>query len=280
MNPDTIQNDLLLSAVQNDSISSQQADSSTFKIDRVISDPQTEKTPKRFITEKQVSPKMPETGTNTLVPAWITFLLLGAFFLLAILNFLHRKNFIQVLKATAVPKQILQLLREGNPLSKQFTIILAFIYLISIPLLFYSIVENYYPNHFDSLSQISTYFLFLFLLLGFFIYKSLFIQLTALLFQTQKPSFELLINLLIFNLAIGVLILPFIALFIYTQQIIILQISMGIYGLAILLRTIRVLQVGVSKSIFSILHLFLYLCTLEFVPAIIVGKMLISYYIQ
>ena len=109
--------------------------------------------------------------------------------------------------------------------------------------------------------------------------KIVFIQLTALLFQTQKSSFELLLNIIVFNLALGVIILPFITLFIYTQFLIFLQLSIAIYAIGIILRLFRELQVGLSGSIFSVLHLFLYLCTLEFVPTVIVSKSIISFYV-
>lgn len=280
INQDTIPDIFQISAVINDSILTQDLDSSLINEDSLIITSSIKQTPYRFITERDVISKTPKIGTTSKVPEWITFLIFGAFILLAILNFLHRKNLLQVFRAIFSPKQTNHLIREGNPLRKQFMLILALIYFISIPLLFYSIINTYTLADLGILTDTNLYFAIVFILMIFFIYKVAFVQLTANLFQTQKTSFELLINIIVFNVAIGVVTLPFIVLFIYTQHIILLNISIAIYAVGIILRLFRQIQVGLSTSIFSILHLFLYLCTLEFVPMVIVSKMIINIYIQ
>ncbi len=277
---DTILNTIPPSTVFNDSSWVHQIDTSLIKSDSIALIPINTGVPNRFITEKDVIKNLPESTTLSLVPEWITFLVFGAFILLAILNFLHRKNLLQIFRATLGSKQTLQLIRDGNPLRKRFMPILSLIYLIAIPLLFYSIIESYSKIKLGILSEANLYFVLFFLLIGFFIYKVVFIKLMAILFQTQKASFELLINIIIFNQVLGIIILPFITLFIYTQLIIFLQISIAIYVIGIVLRLFREIQVGMSQSIFSILHLFLYLCTLEFIPIVIIGKLIINNYIK
>ncbi len=267
------------SAVINDSSRVQQIDTSIIKSDSFATVPIKANIPNRFITEKDIIKDLPENNTHSMVPGWITFLVFGAFILLAILNFLHRKNLLQIFRATIGSKQSQQLIREGNLFRKQFMHLLSLIYLISIPLLFYAIIETYSQTNLGILSEVNLYLVLIFLLIGFFIYKLAFIQLTAILFQTQKTSFELLLNIIIFNQILGVIILPFITLFIYTQLFIFLQLSITIYIIGIVLRLFRELQVGLTKSIFSILHLFLYLCTLEFIPIVIVSKMVMNNYI-
>ena len=279
MNPDTTQNTIQFSAAFNDSVPSVQIDSLSFKSDSTVSLFPETKIKNRFITEKDIVKKLPDSNSVTMVSDWVTILIFTGFILAAIINFLFRKDLSLIFKSVLRRTQTNQLIREGNPFRKRITLILTLIYLISIPLLYYFFIENYTGFEINIPTGITLYLKLALLVLGFFVYKALFIKLIAFIFETQKSSFELLINILIFNLVIGILVLPLIALFIYAQFSIFLQLSIGIYFIGISLRTIRILQVGLTESNFSVLHLFLYLCTLEFVPIIIISKMIINYFV-
>lgn len=278
MNTDSIQNNLLTSAAKTDSTFTIQDDSLTLISDTLNPEPQKAEPPKRFFTEKKILKELPDNSSISLVPSWITFTLLMAFVLLAILNFLHHKSLVQIIRSTLGLKQTNLLLREGKPMGKQSTYLLSMIYIVTIPLLFYATINRYIKMELGTFEGIKLFFVIILFLIGFFVYKLIFIRITSVLFQTQKRSSELIQNILIFNLTIGVLILPLITLFIYSQQIIILQIAIGVYLIGIVLRIFREIQIGLSKSIFSILHLFLYLCTLEFIPAVIVAKIILNFY--
>lgn len=276
MNPETIQDTIPHSTVLIDTSAPQQHDSSNLTIDSLVLFKETN-SPKRFITEKNIFNKTQTSSSKANVPEWITILLIGGFILLAILNFMHRKNLFQIFDSMLSQKHANLVVRDGSFLRKRFAFLLAFVYLISIPLLFYAIAENYLQIEVSN--KIFIYLGLVVLFMGIFTYKVIFIQLVATLFETKKSSYDLIINILIFNLSLAVLILPFITLFIYTQFVMFLYISMGVYLIGITLRLFREVQVGLSKSIFSNLHLFLYLCTLEFIPTAIIYKAMIIYYL-
>lgn len=277
MNSDSIQNPFRYSELLQNNLAPQQSDSSTILSDGIFSNSANTAFIGRFITEKDVVTYIPTVYSKNMVAEWITYLILGGFILIAILNFLHRKKLVQFFNATFSRNQANLVIREGNPFRKQITLILTLVYLIAIPLLFYSFVVFYLGS--DNLieNEIVFYLELALLFLGLFLYKVLFIQFTANIFQTEKPSYELLVNILIFNLIIGLIILPVITLFIYTQLDILLYISLGIYFIGLLLRQFRQFMVGLSRSIFSVLHLFLYLCTLELIPVIIISKIILNY---
>ncbi len=234
--------------------------------------------PKRFITEKGIVKYMPEHKDQIIVSEWITILLIGGFIFLAIVNFLFQKSLFQNFRAVFGKNHAHQLIREGNPFKKRSFLLSSFIYLISIPLMFYAVIEHYSTDEMNIEFGFTRYALLAAVLTGFFIYKTIFIQFTSALFKTQRQSFELLSNILIFNLVIGILVLPFISLYFYTQMDIFLLLACSVYAIGMMMRIYRELVVGMSSSIFSILHLFLYLCTLEFIPVVIIGKLVINTY--
>jgi hypothetical protein len=278
MQLDTTQNNIQLNTTFTDSISFQATDSSILNTDSLNHQSEVLKDIGRFITEKDLIGNITDQIKTHFIPEWITYLIFAGFVLLAVLNFFHRKRLLQSFRAVFSMSQTNLFIREGNPFRKRATLFLALIYSIAIPLLFYFSVEYFISESYGITLGPPLLFRLLILVFGFFIYKILFIQFTAVIFQTQKTSFELLINILIFNLVSGVLILPTITLFVYTQLNIFLYIGLFIYGIGISIRLFRELTVGMTHSIFSVLHLFLYLCTLEFIPIIIVVKMLINFY--
>ena len=278
MQLDSTQNTIQTNSSLIDSIPVQASDSSILTNDSLSKPAEVLNDIGRFITEKDIINNIPTQDNTFFVAEWITYLIFGGFALLAILSFLHRKSFWQFFRAVLSVSQTNLLIRDGNPFRKRATFLLGLIYSISIPLLFYFSIDNFISKSYEITLGPALYFNLLILFLGFFLFKVLFIQFAAVIFQTQKTSSELLINILIFNLAIGVVILPIITLFVYTQLNIILFAGLIIYGIGISIRLFRELIVGMTNSIFSVLHLFLYLCTLEFIPIATIVKMLINFY--
>ncbi|MBU1013515.1 MAG: DUF4271 domain-containing protein [Bacteroidetes bacterium] len=278
MNSDSIQNPFRYSELIQNILVPQQADSLTIISNSILSNSDNTTFIGQFITENDIVTYIPTDYSKTMFPEWITYLILGGFILIAMLNFLHRKKLVQFFNATFSSSQANLVIREGNPFRKQITLILTLVYIIAVPLLFYSFIVFYVGSDDQNDNGIIFYLGLVLLFLGLFLYKVIFIQVTANIFQTEKASYELLVNILIFNLIIGIMILPIIALYIYTQLDILLYISLGIYFIGLLLRQFRQLMVGLSRSIFSVLHLFLYLCTLELIPVVIISKIILNYY--
>ncbi len=208
---------------------------------------------------------------------WISILLLLGFVLLAISKFIFRKRFNDFFKAFWARNYSNQLMREGNIFKEQFGLLMFLLYLISVPL-FYSISLIYLlPTYESKLSLVLvTQIVILFLIL--WSYRVLFIKITSFIFKTPKPSAEILTQLFIFNLISAVAVLPFITLFYYSEFTVFLIIGIIIWSLIQIYRFIRLFIIGFSYSIFSGLHLFLYLCTLEIVPIIILIKIVNNFY--
>lgn len=208
---------------------------------------------------------------------WLTLLLLLGFVLLAISKFVFRKRFNDLFKAFWARNYSNQLMRDGNIFKEQFGLTMLLLYIVSIPIFYALSILFFFPNKGIELNlplviQIAALPILL------WIYRFIFIKTTAFIFKTTKPSNEILTQLLIFNFLSGIVVLPFITLFYYSESSTFLIFGIVIWSIIQIYRFIRLFVLGFSYSIFSGLHLFLYLCTLEIVPIVILIKIVSNFY--
>jgi len=97
-------------------------------------------------------------------------------------------------------------------------------------------------------------------------------------FKNIDTAKEYIQNILIYNLVLGILLLPLLLLIIYTYHELFLFIAGGLAIFILGLRFIRGIAIGLSDSKFSLIHLFLYLCTLEILPLAFAAKFLSKYF--
>lgn len=207
---------------------------------------------------------------------WITLLFMLGFILIAISKFFFRKRFNDLLKALWARNYSNQLMREGNIFKEQFGLTMFIIYIISTPL-FYSLSIIYlFPKHELKMSLALVLLSVMFPII-LWAYRIIFIKTTSFIFKTPKQSAEILTQLFIFNVISAVVILPLITLFYYAELPIFIITAISIWGLMQIYRFIRLFVIGFSYSIFSGLHLFLYLCTLEIVPIVILLKIISNF---
>lgn len=204
---------------------------------------------------------------------WVTFLMLASLIFVAISNFLYRKRFLSLLKAFIGRNYSNQLIREANIFKEQLGIVLFIIFIIAMPLFYAFSLINFFPIFESKLN----YFLLIKItgiILLIWTYQILLVKTTALLFKTFKPSIEILTQIFIFNVISALVVIPFTILFHYSGLSIFLILGIAFWGFIQLYRMVRLLAVGLSYSIFSRFHLFLYLCTLEIIPLVVLSKIL------
>ncbi len=227
---------------------------------------------KSFLTEKNIG-SFQNTELKKDNTDWLSGMMLLAMLLLAATNFLFRKRFRQIINAFLGRNYANQLMREGNLFKDQISIFLSLIYAISIPAFYLIGAITLFPEAPIQLN-IQFFLYSLIIVLGLWFVKAIIIRFTAILFNTGKASYEILTHLLIYNLTSGFVLLPATILFHYSETIYILYINIGLWIIINILRFIRLISVGFSYSIFSTLHLFLYLCTLEIIPSVLLIKLL------
>ena len=114
-------------------------------------------------------------------------------------------------------------------------------------------------------------YLVLFVLIA---YRTILIYSLSLLFNTaqmRNQQMKISRNILFMT---GIFLLPVIPLIIYTNIKFILIFAVAIIAILQIIRIVRNVAIGKSSSMFSTLHIILYLCALEIVPILVLVRMI------
>ncbi|NVN93753.1 MAG: DUF4271 domain-containing protein [Bacteroidetes bacterium] len=210
---------------------------------------------------------------------WIALLLLICFSLLAWILIFSHKRVKQIFKATYSNRTINQLIRDGDLFKERIAISFTFIYYLSFSLFVFQLCHYYF-----NLKLLGLYSLifFLKLIVGItvlHILKQRATRLIGTIFKNNTASYVYQLNGFVFNIIIGIVLLPLLLFMVYSKGAICsFTIIFGIIFVVMLslLRYIRYFIIGVSYSKFSQFYLFLYLCTLEILPILIIVKIIIG----
>jgi hypothetical protein len=208
----------------------------------------------------------------------IFWILLAGFAILTMTRYYYEKRLKLLGSSIFKRSAALQLIRESPVYSHRSFIPLLSIYIISVTLLINQAVEIFSPGSTEGIKTLLVFAQFLGIYIAFSILKIIVIWLISVTFKNIETAKEYIQNILIYNLALGILLLPLILLMIYTYHEIFLYISGGLAILIMGLRFIRGISIGLSDSKFSLFHLFLYLCTLEILPLAFAAKFLSKYF--
>jgi hypothetical protein len=192
----------------------------------------------------------------------------------AVINLLYYRRLRQILKSFISHRFINQLVRDGDPLKENISLLLYIIYFIAFSILFYLAAKLFTVNF-----NISTvhYFQILAVILLLFFIKNGFIRFLGIIFKTKKETKEYLRLQYVFNLSTGLFLLPLLIIVIYLKLNLLLKISFVILLLLLVYRLIRVIIYRISPTNFSVFYLILYLCTIEILPLLIFFKLIYSH---
>ncbi|PLW96829.1 MAG: hypothetical protein C0593_10250 [Marinilabiliales bacterium] len=212
---------------------------------------------------------MPE-GTSD----WIFILLVLSLCGISIIlyNFNHR--FRQSIQTFFQFYNLHQFTRDGNFISERTGIFLYGIFLIGLSMF------TYQANFFLGDSYIfvdSGISLFVKIFIGytlFFLTKSGIYFISGRIFETREASFLVILDDFIISCVNGLILLPILFITTYSPTPAIFIAGLSILGLTFIYRMIRAVAIGLSVSQFSLFYLFLYLCSLEIVPVMVIGKIL------
>jgi len=218
-------------------------------------------------------------NANQYQPDWILVLLIVCFFLQAWVQFLYRKRFRQLILAPFSKRFLNQLVRDGNLFNERLSLALGIIYFISITLLIYEVNDLLLGGHIPPpLKDVSFYLLIMLALVLYWIIKVTGIRLLGMVFKTENTTGMYLLNVLVINIITGMVLIPLLVMVIYLKSVFILYITLIILILSLFFLFVRGFLIGLSLTKFSYLFLFVYLCTLEILPLIILIKFSLIFY--
>jgi len=179
----------------------------------------------------------------------------------------------QIIQAVAQPHHLNQLEREGNLFKERITIGLGFIYYTSTSIFIFLIFRQYsgVPAGLSNLSFTAIIFA------GLFLYqfiKSAFVFASGIIFDTREYARQYQLNIMIFNYLIGVILFPIVIIALYWDNTISLITGIIITSLLLLYQLLRGIMTGISNKSYNLFYLFLYLCTLEILPLLLIYKVI------
>lgn len=220
--------------------------------------------------------KKENTDSNLLV--FGVFLLLGV--ILAILMRFARASMFDFLAGCFSKNQVSISTKDGERTHSLVLIPIIFIFLPMFSLLIYNIINYFDYSLLLSQYKLNHYTLFLAIYSGCFLLyfsKIIIIKFFGWMFKSKKVSNYYIQIQYNFNFLMGLLLfLPIFCLEyidIYYKEIFIF-ISIFILGILFIMRLARNFYVIIKSLKFSHFYLFFYLCTLELLPLILIGKFL------
>lgn len=206
-------------------------------------------------------------------PYWVSGIIIICFILFAWGRLFFRRRLDMIFRAVFAKNYANQLIREGNLFNERIGLVLFLVYLQIIALYVYLSLPLF-PEIRPPFDGGVLYLAIVGFFIAFWIFKLVLSKAISLLFNTGEQAGELLANMYLFNLFAGIVLLPLVACMAFANREIFFYISLLLIILIYAYRILREAQVGFKIIKFSPFHLFLYLCTLEILPIIVLAKIL------
>jgi len=210
-------------------------------------------------------------------PDWLVGVLVLTFLLLATVRLVFNKYLRQLIQSTINYSTFSRLLRERyfNLFHASFR--LDMIFSLIMALFSYQFITAYKIN-LGIKGSFNVYLACLGIVIGYFLIKKFIYYLIGILTESKHEVQEYLFSITIFNRVLGLFLVPVsatIAFIPLTQVKPILFTGLGIVIIFYLMSLIRGGKIFLKKQ-FSISYLILYLCTLEFLPLVLIYNLLLK----
>lgn len=209
-------------------------------------------------------------------PDWLVGVLVMAFFLFATVRLIFNKYLSQLAQATINYSTFTRVFRERyfNLLHASFRLDVIFHFILA--LFGYQFLTAYRLD-FGIKSSFYVYLICLGMVISYFLVKKIVYALTGIMTESKREVKEYLFSITVYNRILGLFLLPLTAVIAFVpvyQPELFLFLGLGIIGIFYLLSLRRGAKIFLRKH-FSILYLILYLCTLEFLPLLLIYNLLL-----
>ncbi len=193
-------------------------------------------------------------------------LLLVSFFLIALLKGLYWKHAKLLFMGVFAQRYANQFLREENAFTERVNAITFFLMSINFTLIVSKITESV---------ELRTVGLIFIYVIVFFFFKIGLIKLLGFILKTKDLSKLAVFFSMLFDRTLGFILFPLVVLlyfFSFEVSNIILVISCILFLILVLMKLFWVWKIGTNAFGLPQFYIFLYLCTLEIFPLLILGK--------
>jgi len=210
-------------------------------------------------------------------PAWVSGVILICFFLFAIAQYSYFRRLQQIFKAFFANRLFNQLSRDGGLYRERISIFLFSSFIIGMSLFIFSIYDFYFLLPKSTVAEILLFIKIFIAVLLFYLLKMGLFNISGIIFKSVKEASDYVLNIFIFGQIAGVALLPVIILVAYIHSEIMIFVGIAMLAALYLYRLFRGLVITGSNAKISVYYLFLYLCTLEILPFILISKVLIYF---
>lgn len=217
-----------------------------------------------------VAPKEKEL----IIQVWMPWVILICFIFFAIARYSYYRRMQQLLKSFFSNRLFIQLAREGGLFLEGGSLLMFISYLTGLSLFIYKIYDFYYAAPSSFFESALFYFKIFLVVLLLYFSKFFIYRLCGHIFGYSKEIYFYVLNMFIQGQIASVLLLPVIIFAAYMNSLYV--IFFGLFLLMILyvfslFRSVLIIISGVNISPY---YLFVYFCTLEFLPLLILAKIL------
>lgn len=208
-------------------------------------------------------------------PDWILWTILGCLILLAWTQVFHAKRIRQLFRAPFSQRFTNQLIRDGNLFNERISLTFGIVYLLAFSLLAYEINIRFFGFTIPDLDITYTFPLITATLIVFLAIKFAMIRFLSMVFKTRETTMNYMLNLWIYSLITGPALLLLLTLYFTVHQEVLITTALFMVALMLFFRLIKGFSIGSRLTKFSYLFLFVYLCSLEILPLIIMAKLVL-----
>jgi len=204
----------------------------------------------------------------------ITYVIISLIGIISIIWFLLPERFLTIFSF----KSMKQIQRDVDSASKAPGLLITGIFWVtfiaSSSIFIFLTFSKFFRNTFAEITDYQIIKYILLVIISLFLYRFALTYTTAFIFQTEKMMKQQVIIDRNIQLITGILLLPIILLLQYVSGDILIFIVIGSIALLQAYRIAQIVIIGNSSSVFSALHIILYLCALEIVPLLVLLRLI------
>jgi hypothetical protein len=187
--------------------------------------------------------------------------------------YIYSRRLRQIFKAFYAPHHVNQLVRDGNLIRERITPGLGIVYVLATATLTFGLISRYFSFPMSDIDGVWVFALLIGAISLMWISKNIFVSFTGSLFGVDHFASEFILTNVIFNIVTGLIIFPLVFSWFYTGEPTLLYMVAGLFVVIYSYRFLRLFFVGLKVQSFSVVYLFLYLCTLEILPVLVLAKL-------
>lgn len=208
---------------------------------------------------------------------WITAVMIISFILITLSKAIFQRKFNLILKSIYNNRNFNSFIKEINIFNEIQSLLLFISYILNFSLLLYFLTGLYGGQSANN----QGFHFYLKICLVFTLAnlsKFLIVGLSGAIFKTASKTHEYLSMNVIFGLISGIFLLPFLVVSHYSVAPYLIVVYLVLLGIIYLYQLFKNFFIGATVIKFSRFHLFIYLCTLEILPVVILIKLFLINY--